>query len=300
MGLGFMMTLESGKLFLALLFVFVLGGQPASQAEAQDSGAATPTASEIFARSLKAIKAVNDYQGEFVKRELIGNNLKTEKIVFKFARPFKVYMKYIDPHPGQEALYIRGQNKNKIKAHKGSFPDITVNLSVYGRQAMKDSHAPIMTFGLQRQIEIMREIYRKAVARGEANYTVSDGGALFGEPVWKIEARFPSTGDIVKVEDDENLWTFAKRVGQAMYVILHYNDGIKSPKDIDEGDEVFVPHHYGSRLEYLVGKETYMPLKETSWDHKGRVYESYEYPVLDLSPGLTAKDFDPDNETYDF
>ncbi len=294
-----MMT-ESGKLFLALLFVFVLCGEPASQAEAPDSGAASPTASEIFARSLKAIKAVNDYQGEFVKRELIGNNLKTEKIVFKFARPFKVYMKYIDPHPGQEALYIRGQNKNKIKAHKGSFPDITVNLSVYGRQAMKDSHAPIMTFGLQRQIEIMGEIYRKAAARGEANYTVSDGGALFGEPVWKIEARFPSTGDIVKVKDDENLWTFAKRVGQAMYVILHYNDGIKSPKDIDEGDEVFVPHHYGSRLEYLVGKETYMPLKETSWDHKGRVYESYEYPVLDLSPGLTAKDFDPDNAAYDF
>ena len=43
-----------------------------------------------------------------------------------------------------------------------------------------------------------------------------------------------------------------------------------------------------------------MPLQETSWDHRGRVYESYDYTVLDLSPGLTAKDFDPDNEAYDF
>lgn len=282
---------------LTLLFVVLVGSQLALPSEAQDTA---PSVDALFARSLTAIKRVHDYQGEFVKRELIATELKTEKFFFKFARPFKVYMKYMDPHPGQEVLYIRGENKNQIKAHKGSFPDITVNLSVYGRQAMKDSHAPIMTFGLQRQIEIMGEIYRKAEARGEANYIVTDGGVLFGQPVWKVEARFPSTGDKVKARDDENLWDFANRVDQAMYVILHYNDDIKYPKDIDEGDEVFVPHHYGSRLRYMIGKKTHMPLQETSWDHKGRVYESYDYPVLTLSPGLTAKDFDPDNEAYDF
>jgi len=294
------MTLDATR--ARYLLVLCLVPFWASPAEGQDPAGAAPSAKQLFAQSLKAIKAVNDYQGEFVKREIIGDKLKSEKITFKFDRPFKVYMKYIDPNPGQEVLYIRGENKNRIKAHKGSFPDITVNLSVYGRQAMKDSHQPIMTFGLQKQIEIMGQIYRKADARGEAKYTVSDGGALFGEPVWKVEAQFPSTGDTVKVREDEDgsLWAFAKRVGQTMYVILHYNDGIDSPKDIDEGDEVFVPHHYGSRLQYLIGKKTLMPLRETSWDHKGRVYESYDYPVLNLSPGLTAEDFDPDNEAYDF
>ncbi len=294
------MTLHTtrARYLLALCLVSALAAPVAGQ----DAAGAAPSAKQLFAQSLKAIKAVDDYQGEFVKRELIGDTLKSEKITFKFARPFKVYMKYIDPNPGQEVLYIRGENKNRIKAHKGSFPDITVNLSVYGRQAMKDSHQPIMTFGLQKQIEIMGQIYRKADARGEAKYTVSDGGSLFGEPVWKVEAQFPSTGDTVKVRKDEdgNLWAFAKRVGQTMYVILHYNDDIDSTKDIDEDDEVFVPHHYGSRLQYLIGKKTLMPLRETSWDHKGRVYESYDYPVLDLSPGLTAMDFDPDNEAYDF
>lgn len=167
---------------------------------------------------------------------------------------------------------------------------------------MKDSHQPITTFGVQQQIEIMDHIYRKAAARGDAKYTVSDGGIFLGEPVWKVEAHLPSTGDTVKVRETEdgNLWAFSRRVGQTMYVILHYNDDIDSPKDIDEGDEVFVPHHYGSRLRYLIGKKSLMPLQETSWDHRGRVYESYDYTVLDLSPGLTAKDFDPDNEAYDF
>jgi len=285
--------------FFALFSVCLLAGQLALPSGAQD---AAPSVDALFARSLKAIKAVHDYQGEVVKRELIGDELKTEKFFFKFTRPFKVYLRYIDPHPGQEVLYIRGQNKNRIKAHKGSFPDITVNLGVYGRQAMKDSHQPITTFGLQLQIEIMGQIYRKAVARGDANYTVSDGGIFLGEPVWKVEAHLPSTGDTVKVRESEdgNLWAFSKRVGQTMYVILHYNEDIDSPKDIDEGDEVFVPHHYGSRLRYLIGKKTLMPLQETSWDHRGRVYESYDYTALDLSPGLTAKDFDPDNEAYDF
>ena len=283
----------------ALFSVCLLIGQLALPSGAQD---VAPSVDALFASSLKAIKGVHDYQGEFVKRELIGDELKTEKFFFKFARPFKVYLRYIDPHPGQEVLYIRGQNKNRIKAHKGSFPDITVNLSVYGRQAMKDSHQPITTFGVQQQIEIMDHIYRKAAARGDAKYTVSDGGAFLGEPVWKVEAHLPSTGDTVKVRESEdgNLWAFSRRVGQTMYVILHYNDDIDSPKDIDEGDEVFVPHHYGSRLRYLIGKKSLMPLQETSWDHRGRVYESYDYTVLDLSPGLTAKDFDPDNEAYDF
>lgn len=285
--------------FFVLFSVCLLAGQLALPSGAQD---AAPSVDALFARSLKAIKGVHDYQGEFVKRELIGDELKTEKFFFKFTRPFKVYLRYIDPHPGQEVLYIRGQNKNRIKAHKGSFPDITVNLGVYGRQAMKDSHQPITTFGVQLQIEIMGQIYRKAVARGDANYTVSDGGIFLGEPVWKVEAHLPSTGDTVKVRESEdgNLWAFSKRVGQTMYVILHYNEDIDSPKDIDEGDEVFVPHHYGSRLRYLIGKKTLMPLQETSWDHRGRVYESYDYTALDLSPGLTAKDFDPDNEAYDF
>jgi outer membrane lipoprotein-sorting protein len=292
--------MRSRRLHSTLLLVFtsLLTAESAVPAQAR---AQTPSVDALFAQSLTAIKAVDSYQGQFAMRELIGDELKTSKVDFKFMRPFKVYMLYITPSKGQEVLYVQGENNGELKAHKGSFPDITVNLNPYGRAAMKGSHQPIQTFGVQKQIEIMGQIYRKAKARGDANYTVSDGGVFMGEPVWKVEAKLPSTGDLVKVREDEdgNLWKFAKRVGQTMYVILHYN-GIKSPGSIDEGDEIFVPHHYGSRLQYLVGQKSLMPLQETSWDHKGRVYESYDYPVLKLNAGLTAKDFDPENEAYDF
>ena len=283
---------------LPLLLASLLSAQ---LAVAEHSRAQAPRVDALFGQSLEAIKPVDSYQGRFVMRELIGDQLKSSKVDFKFMKPFKVYMKYITPSEGQEVLYVQGENDGELKAHKGSFPDITVNLNPRGRAAMKGSHQPIQTFGLLKQIEIMTRIYRKARARGDSTYTVSDGGIFLGEPVWKVEAQFPSTGDVVKVREDEdgNLWKFANRVGQTMYVILHYN-GIRSPGSIDEGDEIFVPHHYGSRLRYLIGKKSLMPLQETSWDHEGRVYESYDYPVLKLNAGLTAKDFDPENEQYDF
>ena len=281
--------------FSIKLLAVLIAASAGTHAEAQGG---TPSAEEIFGRSLEAIKAVDSYQGQFVMRELIGDDLVISKVHFKFKRPFKVYMKYITKPEGQEVLFVRGENDNEIKAHKGSFPDITVNLNPYGRMAMKDSHQPILTFGLQQQIEIMGHIYRKAAAAG-VSYTVKDAGVFMGEPVWEVEAKLPSTGKKVKVLDDENLWKFAKRTGQTMYVILHYND-IKSPSSIDEGDEIFVPDHYGSRVRYLIGKNSLMPLQETSWDHKGRVYESYDYPEIQLNAGLTDKDFDPDNEAYDF
>ena len=283
---------------LPLLLASLLGAHSFLPTRAQ---AQAPTVDALFAQSLQAIKPVESYQGQFVMRELIGDDLKHSKVNFKFMKPFKVYMKYITPSEGQEVLYVRGENDGELKAHKGSFPDITVNLNPRGRAAMKGSHQPIQTFGLKKQIEIMGQIYRKAKARGEANYTVTDGGVYLGESVWKVEAKLPSTGEVIEVREDEdgNLWKFAKRVGQTMYVILHYND-IRSPGSIDEGDEIFVPHHYGSRLRYLIGKKSLMPLQETSWDHKGRVYESYDYPEIKLNAGLTAKDFDPDNEQYDF
>jgi outer membrane lipoprotein-sorting protein len=282
--------------FLPALLVALLATNLSAHAGAQSG---TPTAEQLFAQSLASIKKVDSYQGVFVMRELIGEELEVSKVEFKFKRPFKVYMKYLTKPEGQEVLFVRGKNENEIKAHKGSFPDITVNLNPYGRMAMKGSHQPILTFGLQKQIEIMGHIYRKAVATGQVTYTVKDAGTFMGEPVWEVEAKLPSTGKKVTVLEDENLWKLAKRTGQTMYVILHYND-IRSPDSIDEGDEVFVPDHYGSRVRYLIGKESLMPLQETSWDHNGRVYESYDYPEIELNAGLTDSDFDPDNEAYDF
>jgi hypothetical protein len=41
-------------------------------------------------------------------------------------------------------------------------------------------------------------------------------------------------------------------------------------------------------------------IKAVTWDHRGELYESYEFKELKLNPGLDARDFDYRNEGYDF
>lgn len=254
----------------------------------------------LLANAKKAIGGVRDYQGVLFKQELFGDELVAQWIRFKFSKPFKVYIKYLKPLSGEEAIYVRGWNNNKIRGHKGSFPDIPVNLNPVGRRAMENNHHPITSFGIETILRITTRNIRRGIKRGHTTVAVSDGGLVHGEPVWRIDTKFGKGGRTFAVKKGEDLWRFADRVGQNMYVILHHNDNIDSPTDISQGDEVFVPYYYGSRGEHYISKSTYMLVKAKSWDHQGRLYESYEYPELKLNPGLDQWDFDPRNQEYNF
>jgi outer membrane lipoprotein-sorting protein len=254
----------------------------------------------LLEKSSNAMAGVYDYQGTLVKQELFGDELVKQTIAFKFSRPFKVYVKYIEPHAGREGIYVRGANRNRLRAHKGSLPDVAVSLSPLGRVAMEDNHHPITSFGLERMLEVGTANIRKALERGDATVRVSNGGVVHGEPTWRIDVKSRSGGRHVYARRGEDLWELATRVGQDMYVLLHHNDGIDSPTDISEGQSVFVPNYYASRGEYFIGKRTFMMIKAKSWDHHGQLYESYEYPVLELNPGLDDRDFDHRNKAYDF
>ena len=254
----------------------------------------------LLEKSSNAMAGVYDYQGTLVKQELFGDELVKQTIAFKFSRPFKVYVKYIEPHAGREGIYVRGANRNRLRAHKGSLPDVAVSLSPLGRVAMEDNHHPITSFGLERMLEVGTANIRKALERGDATVRVSNGGVVHGEPTWRIDVKSRSGGRHVYARRGEDLWELATRAGQDMYVLLHHNDGIDSPTDISEGQSVFVPNYYASRGEYFIGKRTFMMIKAKSWDHHGQLYESYEYPALELNPGLDDRDFDHRNKAYDF
>lgn len=287
-------------LFLVVAMLAVPGVGVADQVQAAEQGDQVARAKELLANARKAIDAVQDYQGLLFKQERFGDELVPQSIRFKFSKPFKVYVRYIEPISGQEGIYVRGRNGNQVRAHKGSFPDITVNLNPVGRRAMENNHHPITSFGIDTMLRITTRNIKKGIKRGDTTITVSDGGVVHGQPVWRIDAEFAKGGRTIKVKKREDLWAFADRVGQDMYVILHDNDQISSPTDIREGDEVFVPFHYASRGEYYFTKSTHILVKAKSWDHEGRLYESYEYPELELNPGLDQWDFDPRNKAYDF
>lgn len=254
----------------------------------------------LLQQSFNAMAGVYDYRGTLVKQERIGDELVEQTIEFKFSRPFKVYVKYGPPHEGREGIYVRGDNRDRLRAHKGSVPDIAVSLDPRGRVAMAGNHHPITSFGLEQMLHVAAANIRKAIERSDATVRISNGGFVHGEPTWRIDMESRSGGRYVTAERYEDLWELADRVGQNMYVILHHNEDIDSPTDIRAGQKVFVPHYYASRGEYFIGQRTFLLIKAKSWDHRGQLYEFYEYPGLVLNPGLEDRDFDHRNADYDF
>lgn len=269
------------------------GTQPSQEQE-------HPTPEALLHKAEKSIAKIKDYKGLMIKHERFEDGIEKSVMEFKFQRPFKVYVKYRTPHEGREAIYVRGWNDGEVRVHKGSFPDLTVNLDPFGGTAMDGNHHPVTHFGIENTIKISANNLRKAIKRGEGEFKVTDGGMMHGKQVWKIEASFPKGGYYTTAREDETLWNISRRTGQDAFLIMYTNEEFDDLDDPDEDDKVFIPRYYGGRAEFILDKENGLPVKVSTWDWNGRLYESYEYPSLVLNPGLVAKDFDPDNPAYDF
>jgi outer membrane lipoprotein-sorting protein len=280
------------SLVLASLFAVPVGAADAN----------IPTVDQIIETAEKTLSGTKDYSGKLLRQELFLDGMKKQLNTFKFKKPFSVYLRFIDPFGGREVIFVRGWNDDEIKVHKGSFPDITVSLDPRGSRAMERSHHPVTQFGFENTLKMAAKNLRLARQRGEGEIKVSDGGVINGQPVWKIEARFPKVGNYVTAKDDETLWDISKRTGQDMYLLLYTNQDKKydEPDDVDEDDRVFIPRYYGGQAEFHVAKETSMPVRVIIRDWQGRLYEQYDYSEVKLNVGLTRKDFDPDNKEYNF
>lgn len=283
----------------AAIAIGVSGGARA-QLPAETSTSEVERVEALLDDAFHAIAGIRDYRGVLRKKELFKNKLIEQRIAFKFSRSFRVYLRYLEPHPGREVIYVQGENQNRLRAHRGSGLDVTASLKPRGRMAMAEGHHPVTQFGIGRMLELAARDIRKAIQRGDATPHLSDGGIVNGEPTWRIDLRSPPAGRKVIARRGETLWDIAARTKQDMYVILHHNEEIDSPRDVRPGQEVFIPHYYASRGQYFISKRTYMLIKLVLWDHKGALYESYEYRKLELNPGLNERDFDHRNEEYNF
>ena len=94
---------------------------------------------------------VGDYRAIFHKQERVEGKLTEEEtVLFKFERPFKVYMKWVkSPYKGRELLYVEGWNNNRMMVRDSGITGmITVNLDPKGSLAMKGNRRPITDSGL--------------------------------------------------------------------------------------------------------------------------------------------------------
>jgi len=144
----------------------------------------------------KAYSNVKDYTAILYKQEWIDGEMKPMETIFmKFReKPFSVYMKWIkNPYKNQEVIFVKGWNKNRIKVHKGSFPDITMNLDPLGRLAMKGNRHSVLEAGIGNIVRSAMDDLQWSEKHPEAGFKLSDCGQydLYGTMTHCIEVVRP-------------------------------------------------------------------------------------------------------------
>lgn len=234
--------------------------QPTGAKTTASADAVTPMdeCTRLFAKARKAYAAVDNYTATLVKQERVdGKLLPRETGLFKFRKPFAVYIKWHEgPNRGTQALYVRGQNNGRLLARKGGLLGLkTFRLDPNGRLAMSDSRHPITEAGIGNTLNLLETNRKRAVAQGCAR--------------------------VRRLPDDPR----AKPPGVRFELIV----------DADEK-----AGYYCRRAIITFDRKTGLISAVQVFDWKNQLIEDYRYFDLKINPGLTNRDFDPNNPEYNF
>ena len=141
----------------------------------------------------EALTKLDNYTAIFHRIERVDGKLVPETTTFlKFKRPFKVYMRWINPVKGQESLYVEGANNNKVRAHgTGLAGLLTVNLNPTGTLAMENSRHPVTEAGLENLVKKIGSNLRRGLRAGELTSKDRGERTVYGRKTREIEGILP-------------------------------------------------------------------------------------------------------------
>ena len=150
---------------------------------------------EVYAMEKAYNTGIRDYTATFYKQERVkGELLPVETMLLKFRKPFSVYLRWTaGDFAGREVLFVQGWNDDKLRAHQGSFPDITVNLRPDAALAMKGNRHPIHDLGFGSAIDHIVRGARLSERRPQDGVVYVDHGesTVYGVRAHCIEAVAP-------------------------------------------------------------------------------------------------------------
>ncbi len=206
------------------------------------------------------------YTAILTRRERIRGALGPEQtIALKIQHePFGVYMRFLAPKAGKEAVYLEGAHDNKLVAHNGDWtrrliPRLTVDPT--DPIALRDNRHPITDAGLANLVgKLVR--YREHDLVDPHAVTVLDRVVDAAGRPWLY-----------------SLHTHPTRVPERPFARV----------EVWYHPDTFVPHRIASYEWPDPGHEGDLLLAET-----------YRYDDVNLDADLTALDFDPANPDYAF
>ena len=224
-------------------------------------------------------RQINDYTATIVSQVTIGKTLQPEKRIFCKIRhpktveagsalpgqevPFSVYLKMLAPGSiaGQEAIWVKGQNDDKLIGHTTGFLNVKrAYLDPAGSIAMQGNLHPIYDIGFLNLVKKMGAVGRRDLQYPDCSVTVTRDVSVGDQTCTLIESKHAQ-------QDPKFEFHIAKiYIDQSRDVLVGY-EGFLWPKK--EGDPP--------------------PLKE-----------KYFYTDVKINVGLTDDDFSPGNKEYDY
>jgi hypothetical protein len=143
----------------------------------------------------KQYAQVHDYTSVMVSRERVkGALLPEERVLVKFQRIFKVYMRWMDgPSKGREGLYVAGAHDGKFLVYEPSgFQRLfTAALEPTDARVMEKSRHPVTDVGIGRLLEIVGDNARRAARDGVLRVVDHGISELAGRRVHQVESILP-------------------------------------------------------------------------------------------------------------
>jgi hypothetical protein len=138
---------------------------------------------------------VHDYTSTMLSRERVKDTLlPQERILLKFQRAFKVYMRWQDgPSKGREGLYVAGAYNGKFLVYEpnGLQRLFTAALEPTDSRVMEKSRHPVTDIGIGRLLEIVGDNARRAAKNGVIRVQDRGISEVAGRRVRQVESVLP-------------------------------------------------------------------------------------------------------------
>lgn len=218
-------------------------------------------------------ESIIDYTATMIKRESDEKGNVSEQAMLlkvrnrkldedgKLVVPFAVYMKNITPDEGREVIWVEGANDGKLIAHFGGLLNLLrYPLDPEGPLAMQGQRYPIWDIGIEKLVTKLIERGELEKQHEQCDVQFITGAKIDDHPCTVIEIKHPE-----------------KNPAYNFYLARVFMD-----------DERNIPLRY---VAY-------------DWPKDGSdelpINEEFVYQNVKLNVGLTDKDFDPDNEEYNY
>ncbi|HYE79352.1 MAG TPA: DUF1571 domain-containing protein [bacterium] len=281
-------------LFAAVLSIPLLASSPATD----------PTPADLMQRMLTAVGQVRTCTYRLVKQERIDGRLQREETQVKLQnKPFRVYIKSINPNAGREVLYATGTNDNKALVNIGKFAP-NVSLDPYGARVRQGQHHTLFDIGFRRITEVMvRQVEENRDELTRLLRLDPTPATFDNRPCWVVrleDPRFRFTTYTVR-PGGESIDQIAHHLGVSEYMIAEKLPGFDGDYRalLPAGKQIKVPTTYARRLTVLIDKATHLLVSITISDDQG-IFEQYDYHDLKINTPFRENEFTPEFKGYSF